>query len=327
MTIVRSPRRAVPDCPLGQRRSAATSVGANILVELDAARLRQVRPARDVLLHEAAERVGRHRHRLDRLDRQLVAQVGLLQHRVERVVELLDHGSRHRGRAHHAIPLLRVEALEARLVECRHVFEQRVARQAGDRQRTHAPRADVRQRGGQAGEHRLRLATEQIVERWRDAAVRDVHEEDAGLLLEQLHRQVRQRPRTGRAVAQLPGLAARVVEQLAQRVHRQRCVDHQHVGRGTDHADRREVLDRVVRHLARGRRRAVRGDITLHQRAAVGHGARRGLAGDGAAAAADVVDHEGLVQHPAPALGDRAAHHVAAAAGGHRHDVADRFVG
>ena len=103
-------------------------------------------------------------------------------------------------------------------------------------------------------------------------------------------------------------------------------VDHQHVGRAADHADGREVLDRVVGQLARGRAGAVRGDIALHQRVAVGR--RR------------AVVCEAITPPPppwlsttkvwfsslAPAFGDGAPDHVAAAAGGHRHDVADGLV-
>jgi hypothetical protein len=37
-----------------------------------------------------------------------------------------------------------------------------------------------------------------------------------------------------------------------------------------------------------------------------------------------VVDGEALAERAAPALGDDAGDHVVAAAGGHRHDVADR---
>ena len=51
-------------------------------------------------------------------------------------------------------------------------------------------------------------------------------------------------------------------------------------------------------------------------------GPGRGLAGDDATAAADIVDREALPQCLAPALGDGAGHEVAAATGGHRHDVA-----
>ena len=106
---------------------------------------------------------------------------------------------------------------------------------------------------------------------------------------------------------------------------RQRAVDDEHVGRAADHADRREVLDRVVRHVARRRRRAVGRDVALHQRVAVGYGARGGDAGDDAAAAALVLDDEVLAERLAPALGDDARDHVVAAAGGDRDDVADRL--
>src|SRR6476659_3763109 len=63
----------------------------------------------------------------------------------------------------------------------------------------------------------------------------------------------------------------------------------------------------------------------LHQRVAVGRGARRGDAGDDAAAAALVLDDEVLAERLAPALADDARDHVVAAAGRDRDDVADRL--
>ena len=77
----------------------------------------------------------------------------------------------------------------------------RAAHAAGDGQRPHAARTQVRQRRGEAGEHRLRLAAEQVGEGRRDAAVGHVQHEGAGLLLEELHRQVRQRAGARGAVA------------------------------------------------------------------------------------------------------------------------------
>ena len=51
---------------------------------------------------------------------------------------------------------------------------------AGDGERPQLAGADVRQRGGEAGEHRLRLAAEHVGDRRADAAVGDVHHVDAG---------------------------------------------------------------------------------------------------------------------------------------------------
>ena len=151
-----------------------------------------------------------------------------------------------------------------------------------------------------------------------------MHHEDVDGLLVQLHGQMRQRALPGRAVADLAGVLAQVGRELGDRVDGQLAVDDQHVGCGADHAHCGEVLDRVIRQLAAcGRAGAVGGHITLHQRVAVGRRPGGGLAGDGATAAADVLDHEVLAQRPAPAFGDGAAHQVAAATGRHGHDVAN----
>jgi hypothetical protein len=185
----------------------------------------------------------------------------------------------------------------------------------------------VRKRSRQTGKHRLRLAAEQVGEGRRDAAIGDVQHERADLLLEQLHRQMRQRARPSRAVVDPSRVLAHVVDELRKGLDRQRAVDDQHVRRGPDHADRREVLDRVVADIARRRCRAVRCDIALHQRIAVRCGPRGRLAGDHPAATALVLDHELLPDQPAPSLGDDARDHVVAAAGRNRNDVADRLGG
>ena len=195
------------------------------LVELDVAGLGQRGPARDVGAHELAELLGRHRHRLDRLDRQLLAQVGRVQHGDLRVVELLHHVGRHAGRArptpYHCCaskPLKPDSSSVGTSLNCG------LRARAGDRQRPHAAGADVRQRRRQAGEHRLRLAADQVGEGRRDAAVGDVHHEGTDLLLEQLHRQVRQRALAGRAVADAAGVLLQVGDELLQRLHRQRAL-------------------------------------------------------------------------------------------------------
>ena len=197
---------------------------------------------------------------------------------------------------------------------------------AGHGQRPHPARADVRHGRRQPGEHGLGLAADQVGEGRCHAPVGNMHHEAVDLLLEQLHGQVRQRASAGRPVAELARVLAQVVGKFFQGARWQAAVDHQHIGRAADHADGREVFDRVIGQLAGGRAGAVGGDIALQQGVAIGRCFGRDLAGDHAAAASLVVDQKGLVQQLAPALGHGAAHHIAAAAGCYGHDVANGLV-
>ena len=79
---------------------------------------RYAQTVRGKRLHDEIKRAVAHR-----LDGELLAQVGRTQHGRQRVIELAHHRGRHPGRAHHAVPLLRVKALEARLVQGRQILE------------------------------------------------------------------------------------------------------------------------------------------------------------------------------------------------------------
>ena len=179
----------------------------------------------------------------------------------------------------------------------------------------------------QPGEHRLRLAAHQISKSWCNAAVRDVHHERIDLLLEQLHRQVRERALAGRAITDLTGIFAQVLNEFFDVGYWQRTVDHQHIRRSANHADGGKVFDGVIGQLARGGAGAVGGHIALQQGVAVRCSSRGRLACNHTTAAALVVHNKTLLELIAPALGDGPAHHVAAAASRYRHDVANRFGG
>ena len=229
------------------------------------------------------------------------------------------------GRADDAIPLHAVEALVAEFFERRHVGQQRVSLGTRHRERPHLARLDVRQRGGETGKQRLRLAAEDVGDCRADAAIRDVLEVDAGLYLELLHRQMRERPRTRRTVGELAFVRLRVVDELWQRLHRQRRGNDEDVGRATDHRDGREILDRIVGQLAHRRIRAVCAHVADHQRVAVGRGARGCLRADDAAAAALVLDDDGLAKRLLQAFANRPGDEIDAPARLHRRDDLDRL--
>ena len=124
----------------------------------------------------------------------------------------------------------------------------------------------------------------------------------------------------------LPAIRLGVLDELLQRVDRQRRRDDQHVRRAAHHRDRREILDRVVGQLAHRRIGAVRADVADHQRVAVGRGARDRERADDAAAAALVLDDDRLPERAPEPVGDRAGDEIDAAARLHRRDDLDRPV-
>jgi hypothetical protein len=142
----------------------------------------------------SAELLRRHRHRLDRFAGQLLASCrARLSTCVSVIVQLrttsagMPAGPTTPYHCMASKPLKPSSSMVGTSLSCG------LRCLAGDGQRAHAARAQVRQRGGQAGEHGLRLPAHQVVDGRRDAAVGDVHHEGVRLLLEQLHRQVRQR--------------------------------------------------------------------------------------------------------------------------------------
>ena len=87
----------------------------------------------------------------------------------------------------------------------------------------------------------LHLAAEQVVDRGRRALVGHVHDLDARLDLQQLARKVRDAAGAGRAVVDLAGIRFRMRDQLGQRVHGQRRIDHDDFRHAHHGRDQREV--------------------------------------------------------------------------------------
>ena len=147
-----------------------------------------------------------------------------------------------------------------------------------------------------------------------------------GLVLHQLHAQVRDRARAGAGVVQLAGVGLGVLDEFGKRAHRQIGVDQQHIGQAVDQRDRREILDGVIGQIGVDggvdHMRALRGD---DQRVAVGPGLGHVDRAHGAAGAALVVDQHRNAQLAAQAVGDQPARVVHRAAGRERHDQRDRL--
>ena len=135
------------------------------------------------------------------------------------------------------------------------------------------------------------------------------------------HRDVRSAAVAARAVVELAGMLAGVVDQLGHRVRRHRWVHHEHVGQPRHHADGREVGDRVVGELRIERRiEGQRADMAEQQRVPVGVGLGDGGAGDRSRQPRPVVDHHRLAEAVRHLLADDPAEEIGRSAGRERHD-------
>jgi len=152
--------------------------------------------------------------------------------------------------------------------------------------------------------------------------VQDVDPRHAG---KQRGGEMREARHSRRAVVERAGLGLRERDELCEIVRGQARENHQHIRLAADHADGREILDRVVGEGAaerrRNRLRARRGDADS---GAVGRRLRHRLDADIAAGAGAVFDHDLCAEGRRELLRDDARNDVGAAAGRERHDQADR---
>jgi hypothetical protein len=98
-----------------------------------------------------------------------------------------------------AHPRLELEIGIARLDRRGHVGQQRMARLRGHRERAHAPRLHEAEQRRRRGDRHLHRASDDVLHHRPRALVGHVHDVDAGLLLEELHADVRHRAAAGRA--------------------------------------------------------------------------------------------------------------------------------
>src|SRR6266850_6559072 len=100
-----------------------------LVVERDVALLRKLPVAHDFGLHEGAELLGRHRHRVDRLVGETLLQRGRSERLGDLAVQAARDVRRQPGGPDDAVPLHPVEALEAELLESWYVGLQRMTLQ------------------------------------------------------------------------------------------------------------------------------------------------------------------------------------------------------
>ena len=198
---------------------------------------------------------------------------------------------------------------------------------AGDGERPHLALAHMRQaRQHEVEEHR-HAAGDHVHDRQRIAAIGNVQHVDAGLDLEQFHREVVGRAVAGRGVTDVAGLRLRERDQLFKRLRREFRIDHHHHRNGAEQRHRREVLDRIEGQLGVERRRDRDRAWRQQQRVAVGRGLRHRIGAEIAAGAGLVLHHHRLAEALAEFSADKARERVGGAAGGERNHEGDRARG
>ena len=192
-----------------------------------------------------------------------------------------------------SVPLRRLEAGIAELRDRRHVRKRRDALRRSHRDRSELSGLDVRHQRRRARGSRLEPAAEQVLQLRPRSAVRDVHDVDAGHVLEVFEREVAGAAVAGRPVVELAGVLLRERDEFAEVLRLHVGVQHEDVGHLGEQRDRHEVLVHVVglalHRVGIDRQRA---DVAEDQRVAVGRGPGDLEHGDGSGAARAVVDDD-----------------------------------
>ena len=207
----------------------------------------------------------------------------------------------------------------------RHVRQARLPVRARDRQAANGAGADLLHHHRKHLDDDVDRAAEQIVERGRPALVGHVHHLDAGLLHEQLRRQIVERADAGRAEAELAGPRPGVGDELLHRLHRQLVVDHHGGGVFGGAGDRHEVARRVERRLGVDRiADHGRADRPGHDRVAVRLRLEHLAQAEHAVGARLVLHHDGLAEPRPQPVADDARRQIGDAGRRKRHHHADR---
>ena len=186
---------------------------------------------------------------------------------------------------------------------------------------------DLRLCGDQISHHRRDATAYDVGHGRRDSLVGDVLNADAGHETEQLHRHVGLAADAGGSVNEFSRLRFRGDEEVLDRFDRMTGVDEQNARRIDQLADRDEVAQDVVLHVAVGRgddRDSARRD---QQRVSIVRCAGRYLDADHPCGAGTILDVELLADGLRQPIGQSARGNIGAAAGLGRNDDAHRARG
>ena len=253
----------------------------------------------------------------------LLLDVGPVEDRGQFLGQPVDDRLRRAGAHVDALERVGLHVLDAGLFQRRHVGQTRPAllRRHGDRAQLAG--VDQRLQRADVGGVEVHLAAERRGGSGARAGIGDMLHLDAGADLDQLAGELRRGADAGAGPVHLAVGRLRLLEEFLHRLDRRLRRHHEHVGRGADHHQRHEVLERIV-----GRRRIEaridhEGAGADQQGVAVRrHAGDRG-GRDVAAGAAAVLDDHRLAERFAERRVDDAGGDVGAAAGREAHHHGD----
>src|SRR5713101_925206 len=293
-------------------------------IGLDAGALDDGAPARDLRADVRGEFLRRARYRDRALGVEALAHFRRLHDAPDVGVQLHHDLSRRSRRGDDTVPLHRVEPLDSRFGDGRSLRQRVDALQAGHAQRAKLSGPDMGDHRRDAGNRHRDLAGDQVGDRRTGALVGHVNDVGPGLQLEILHGDVGRATVSRRAVEELPGVRARVGDELRGGVHGKRRVHDEDIRDVRYERYRREAFERVVAEI--GVKPGVdreRADVPDENGVAVGGRFCCGLRADRAARAAAVLDDDLLLERLGELQRERAPENIVRAARRERNDHAD----
>ena len=161
-------------------------------------------------------------------------------------MQALDDGGGRTGAHGDGVPAHHLGIGEARLGEGGHGRQGGQAFGSQHGQRPQLARLDMLERERPRQQAHLQASLEKIGQAGRNAAIGHRGHVELVLVLQQLGRQVDRRAVARVEIVELARIGAAVVDQLLQRLHRHRRIDHGHGGRDGDQRHGLEVGQRIV---------------------------------------------------------------------------------
>ena len=229
-------------------------------------------------------------------------------------VELVDDLDRHALRPGDAFKRRRLIARQE-IADRRQVRQRRRTGRRSHRQCANLPGLDERQRRRGQVEHDLNLSAHEIDQRRCVAAVRHVHQIDAGHHLEQLAGHMQRRADAARAHVDLARIGLGVGDELRNGLRRQLRIHHHHLRDANDAGDRFRVTQEIEIEMLikRGVDGVCAGD--QKQRVAVCRRLHHRLGRDVGAGARPIIDDELLAEPLRQPFRRQPRHGVGGAAG------------